>query len=340
MEAETVGVDPEGFERRISQFLEWMRVRHYSEQTVKYRSWELRHFVAWCADRGILRPCDATRQMLERYQTTLFHARQERQDIPLSPPTQREYLTAVRGLFRWLARQNLTLHNPAADLVLPRTPKRLPKHVLSVEEVERILAAADVGTPIGLRDRAILETAFSTGSRRKELVALLLCDVEYDRGTVRIREGKGGHERVVPIGERAAAWVDKYVHEVRPSFVVPPDEGVLFLTHRGKPIEADSLSVIVRGHIERAGIEKEGSVHLLRHACATAMLENGADVRYVQELLGHARLDTTTIYTRVTIQKLKEVHAATHPARLKAAARPSPTDAEPAPQAPPDEPRA
>jgi integrase/recombinase XerD len=174
-----------------------------------------------------------------------------------------------------------------------------------------------VGTAWGIRDRAILEVLYSTGVRRSELAALAVFDWDRLRGAITVRQGKGGRDRVVPIGDRAAAWLAKYVDEVRPSLSREPDDGSLFLTDYGEPFEKNRLGDLVRRYLDYAGVKAPGSCHLLRHACATHMLENGADIRFIQALLGHADLSSTQIYTNVSILKLKEIHAATHPARLE-----------------------
>lgn len=316
MAEEDVGVDPEGFERRVAQYVEWLRVNHFSEMTAVERQRRLGHFVSWCADRGLARPTEVTKPILERYQATLFYYR-KRNGQPLALANQAHQLACLKGLFRWLARQNHILSNPASDLVIPRVVRALPKHVLTVEEAERVIQAPSLDTPFGLRDRALLEVLYSTGVRRMELIALRLYDLDPDRRTLMVREGKGRRSRVVPIGDRALAWVKKYLDEARPSLVVPPDEGHLFLSYLGIPLSRGFLTALVRSYVVRAEIGKPGSVHLFRHTCATLMLENGADIRYVQAMLGHARLDTTAIYTHVSIRKLQQVHAATHPAGLK-----------------------
>ena len=185
-----------------------------------------------------------------------------------------------------------------------------------------MLNACDTSEPLGLRDRAMLETLYSTGMRRAELTGLRADDVDLNRGTLFVRLGKGAKDRVVPIGERACRWVERYVFEVRPDLVDVDDDGTLFLAKHGQGMQAKQLSVIVRGAIERANLERfqdthpNAACHLLRHACATHMLENGADIRYIQALLGHADLSTTEVYTRVSIQQLKAVHERTHPARM------------------------
>jgi integrase/recombinase XerD len=184
-----------------------------------------------------------------------------------------------------------------------------------VVEVEAILNQADPANAQGLRDRAMLETLYSTGMRRMELPGLALYDVDLTRRLVFVREGKGRRDRVIPIGERACAWVEKYVTEARPLLIVANPEA-LFVSDYGEPITPEFLAAKVKRYMQFAGIDKPGATHLFRHACATHMLENGADTRFIQALLGHADLATTQIYTHVSIEKLKEIHAATHPAKL------------------------
>ena len=202
---------------------------------------------------------------------------------------------------------------------LPRPSKKLPHHVLTPAEVEAILSQPDITTASGLRDRAMLELLYSTGVRRMEVTRLKCYDVDTEAGSVMVREGKGRRDRFIPIGARACAWLTRYLHEVRPLLIVEPDDGYLFLTDYGEPINRNAAGGITRRYIERAGFTFPGSCHLFRHAMATHMLENGADIRYIQAMLGHAKLTTTEIYTQVSILKLKEIHTATHPARLQRA---------------------
>ena len=232
-------------------------------------------------------------------------------------------ITAVRGLFRYLARAGRILMNPAADLDVPKEEKRLPRVVLTAQEADQVLNQPNLEDLLGLRDRAILETLYSTGVRRSELVNLLVHDLDVNRQTLFVRLGKGKKDRIVPIGERAVAWCCKYLYEVRPRLAVEPDCGRLFLSLQGGPIAVATLTDAVRGYVIRSGIGKVGACHIFRHTMATLMLEGGADVRFIQEMLGHANLQTTQIYTRVSIQKLKAIHDATHPgAKLKHAAQP------------------
>ena len=186
--------------------------------------------------------------------------------------------------------------------------------------MDQVLSHTDAGTRLGIRDRAILETFYSTGIRRAELIHLQAYDVDRERGTLLVRQGKGRKDRMVPIGERALAWIDKYVREVRSALCREPQkERTLFLTKDGEPFSGTRMCLLVTGYLRQAQVRKSGACHLLRHTMATLMLENGADIRFIQAMLGHGKLETTQIYTHVSIHKLKEIHRATHPARLERA---------------------
>ena len=189
---------------------------------------------------------------------------------------------------------------------------------LSQSEVEAVLAQPDLATPLGLRDRAMLETLYSTGLRREEVLALHLSDLDRQHGTLLVRRGKGNKDRFVPIGTRALAWIDKYLSEVRPALAQDSCTPILFLTKTGRAMHPNHFSAEVREYLEKAGIAKAGACHLFRHSTATLMLEGGADVRYIQAMLGHTSLATTQIYTHVSIAKLREVHEKTHPAACTA----------------------
>ncbi len=315
-------VDAEGLVAWVKRYVEALRVKNYSERTLETREVYLLAFCRWCEERSITRPQEVTKPMLERYQRYLFHFRRAN-GRPLTFQTQHKRLVQIRMYFKWLTRQNVLLWNPASELELPKLEHRLPRHVLTEAEAERVLAQPDVSDTVGLRDRAILEVFYSTGIRRMELVRLLVSDVDRERGTMIVRQGKGRKDRTVPIGERAAMWVEKYMLEARATLVVPPDEGVLFLTAEGRQLDANRLTHDVGEYVARAETGKKGACHLFRHTMATVMLENGADIRYIQEMLGHVELSTTQIYAQVSIRQLKAVHALTHPgAKLVRAERP------------------
>lgn len=307
---------------------EALRVTGYSPDTVRARRQSLRRFIAWCDERGIRQPADITKPVLERYQRYLFYYRKP-DGAPLTLGSQHGALAPLKTWFKWLARENHILYNPASELDLPKLPKHLPRAILSVQEVEAILCEADPATPYGLRDRAMLELLYSTGIRRMEVAGLALYDVDATRRLLFVREGKGGKDRVVPIGERALAWLDRYLTEARPQLIAVEIEA-LFVTDYGEPVSPEFVAHHVKRYMDFAGIKKPGATHLLRHAMATHMLEAGADVRVLQALLGHAQLNTTEIYTHVSIEHLRAIHDATHPARLKRDDAPATDAARPA----------
>jgi integrase/recombinase XerD len=304
--------DPHGFPALIAEFCEQLSVHAYSPLTVKAKRTMLAMLAGWLAERSVTRPAEVTLPMLEGYQRSLFHARKE-DGSPLAFSTQAQRLGAVRTFFEWLVRNNRILHDPAAGLELPRPGQRLPRAVLSVAEVERIMAVPDLETPLGLRDRAMLELLYATGVRRAELANLAVFDLDVERRALMVREGKGRKDRMIPTGERAVIWCERYLAEARPELVGHSDNGYLFLTVTGQKIYTENLSRHITSYIRRSGVGKPGSCHLFRHTMATLMLEGGADIRYVQQMLGHTDISSTQIYTRVSLRALEAVHSATHP---------------------------
>ena len=304
--------DPLSLAGLIDQWLQTLETKGYAEQTLSTNTWALKTFLGWAAERDLTQPDQIKKPMLESYQRWLYRYRKANGQ-PLGITTQRARLGALQRFFAWLCRQNLLHANPAADLELPRKrPRNLPK-ALTLDEVHRILNLPDIADPLGIRDRAILEVFYATGLRRSELVRLDHEDVESTLGVLRIRHGKGGKSRMVPLGSSAVFWLMRYLSEVRPLLATDLNEHALFLSGYGERFSASYLGNWVRKQMDKAEIGRTGSCHLLRHSCATHMLEGGADIKIIQQLLGHARLDTTQIYTEVGIQTLREVHARTHP---------------------------
>jgi len=307
--------DPRGFSGYRLHYLEHLKIKNYSAQLIAYRGMTLRLFASWLEERGITRITEVTRPVLERYAKHL-HYQLNRSGRPLSAASQNQRLTALRHFFRYLVRQNHLLYNPAAELELARAQQRLPQAVMSVTEVERVLVQPDTTTAEGILQRTVMEVLYSTGIRRAELVALDLSDVNAERGVVSVRQGKGGKDRFVPIGDRALLWLQKYLDEVRRVWALPGSPKALFLDPLGARLDPHRISRAVQKHINGAQIGKNGRCHIFRHTMATLMLEGGADIRYIQQILGHAQLSTTEIYTHVAIHKLKDVHTLTHPAKL------------------------
>jgi integrase/recombinase XerD len=303
-----------------ASFCEWTVVRGLAASTAYTRERGLQSFIQWVDERGILHPGEVTRPILQRYQRHLYlHRKKDGQALTLG--TQHSRLMSVVAFFKWLTREGHILSNPAADLDMARPRLQLPRVLLSVQDVQNVLNAipthdAHSGTILrGIRDRAMLEVLYSSGLRKGELMRLVLGEIDTERGTVLVRQGKGRKDRLVPLGERAAAWVQRYLLEVRPQLLVA-DTPAVFLSDWGEPWESDRLFRVVRGYLRIAGIEG-GNCHAFRHACATHMLEGGADIRHIQRMLGHSQLNTTEIYTHVAIGQLKAVHALTHPARMQ-----------------------
>lgn len=304
--------DPESLAVWTRRHLEHLRVRGYSESGLRGREHSLVAFVEWAQVRGLHRPQEISRPVLETYARYLFYRRKPNGE-PLTFSTQRKRLQPLKVLFKWLTRERVVLANPASELDLPRVGRRLPSSVLTVTEAEKVLAMPDVAEPLGLRDRAMMELLYSTGMRRHEMLGLEIYDLDHERKVVFIRAGKGDKDRVVPVGDRALGWVRRYLDQARPLLLVPPDDGTVFLSVGGDPLGSSAATQRLRRYVIESGVPKKGAVHLWRHTCATLMLEAGADVRAIQELLGHAEATTTAIYTRVSIKHLQKVHAMTHP---------------------------
>jgi len=298
----------------LQQFLDWTRVKGFSKDTVKRRRSALKKFILWCHERDLQQPQDITKPILERYQRYLYYYRKT-DGQPLSFSSQNIFLSPIKTFFKWLTRENYILYNPASELELPKKTRRLPKAILHQSEIEAIMQQPNIQTDEGIRDRAIMETLYSTGIRRAEVTHLKIYDIDVKRQTIMIREGKGGKDRLLPIGERALQWIEKYQWDVRPHYTTATDEGYLFLTDDGQRFKRGTLSGRVKRYMQQAGLDVIGSCHLFRHAMATHMLDNGADIRFIQAMLGHADLSTTEIYTHVSIEKLKQIHHATHPAK-------------------------
>ncbi len=304
--------DRHSLERHIAEFLEWSEVHGFAESTIATRRRELVRFHTWICERGVSRTGEVTKPMMDRYQRWLFHYRQANGQ-PLTFLTQKNRLMPLKVFFSWAVRTNRILYNPAADLEMPRVEHRLPKVVLSAVEVEAVMSQPDLGDVFGRRDRAILELLYATGIRRAELTRLRWLDLDIDRRALSIRLGKGKRDRTVPVTARALAWIQAYLDDVRPQLVVEPDEGFLFLTFDGQPLSPSYLTILTGRYVERAEIGKTGACHMFRHTMATLLLEGGADIRYIQAMLGHANLSSTQIYTRVSVTQLAAILDACHP---------------------------
>lgn len=301
----------------LSRYLDWLEATNHAAATRRNSRSAVERFLRWAGQAVPAVELSGLRgRQLEEYQVAL--ARATRTDgRPIGWGTRAEYLGALRGFLRWCVARRLLRRDPTGELVLPRRPVQLPRAILSPAEAERVLRQADTTTRLGLRDRAMLELFYSTGLRRAEAAALREGDVDATRGVVVVRAGKGQRDRVVPIGRRALRWVLRYVRRVRPLLVGDGQSDRLFLSSRGTVLRLNQLSERVARYVAQAGLGKRGSCHLFRHTVATLLLEGGADIRDVQEILGHANLSTTARYTHLAIGRLQKVHARAHPAERR-----------------------
>jgi len=303
---------PDGFAVMAEEWLAWLGSHNYSHMTAVDHSYWLARFAAWAELRGVHRPADVTLAVLEAYQRHVSLLRKP-DGAPLSWNTQARALVALRAFFSWCKKTRRLLSNPAAELVMPRQAHKLPSATLTHAEAEAVLSMPDTGSVTGLRDRSVLELLYATGMRRGELVGLDLADVDLARGWLTLRVTKTRWDRVVPMGERAGAWLARYLSDARPKLLLDDAVPAVFLATNGERLGATWLTGQVHRYVEASGVGKAGSCHLFRHSAATLMLEGGADIRYVQELLGHRALSSTHIYTRVAPERLAAVHRATHP---------------------------
>jgi len=233
---------------------------------------------------------------------------------PLTPKSRYDRLATVRHFLAWLVRERVLLVSPFAAISLRHPRHSLPRHVLTEEEVLSLLAAIDAERPVGLRNRAILEVLYGSGLRRAELVALDLADLDLTGGTLLVGKGKGGRSRIVPLGEAAGEAVGRYVCKARLRWLHDGGTSALFLTSTtGRRLSKATINMIVRNVAKAAGLEERVTPHSLRHACATHILRHGADIRHIQELLGHVDIGATEIYAHVAIKDLLKVHARCHP---------------------------
>ena len=275
---------------------------------------DLRRYVGFLASAAVCSMSDVTELTVAEFLASLRAG--SGHHSPLSATSAARTVVAVRGLHRFALREGLTAFDPSARVRPPTPARRLPK-AISVQEVSQLLAAAGSGdTALSLRDQALLELLYGTGARISEVVGLTLDELDRVEGLVRL-DGKGGRQRIVPVGSYALRAVEAYVVRGRPALAVAgKGTPALFVNARGGPLSRQSAWAVLKAAAGRAGLTVEVSPHTLRHSFATHLLDGGADVRVVQELLGHASVTTTQIYTLVTVDRLREVYAGAHPRAL------------------------
>lgn len=295
-----------------ARFREHLELRRCSPRTVESYGGELRPFFEFLEEQGIETLTAVTRETLQGYQVHL-HGLKKANGKPLTVVTQSCKLTAILTFFRYLYQERFLVLDPGRGFPVAKLPQRLPPSVLSEAEVTRLLEAPDLTTAVGLRDRAILEVLYSSALRNSEMGALTLEELDLARGQLRVINGKGGRHRVVPLGEPACEALHAYLREGRSHLVRQAEQKLVFLSTRGRALSREAMAELVTRAGREAGLEKRVTPHLLRHCCACHMLAHRAGLRHIQELLGHASLDTTQRYTRLEISDLRRVHRRCHP---------------------------
>ena len=321
-----------------ARFSEWLQVINYSPKTRVNYTRDVKVFLDWLADNTSINSiADVTPAQLQQYQIALYNFERHGPDCELrnadcgmkseihspkseieprrlSVGTQANRLAAVRKFFSWLLSEQQIAYNPASTLQLPKQPHRLPRGVLTKSEARRLIETTPTTKPRDVRDRAMLETLYATGIRRAELIALSIYDADLQAATLRIEHGKGNTTRVVPLTQSAIAALKLYLEEARAVFAHEAGQVRLFVSTRsgGSLDDADIVRIVAKA-ATRAGIKKHVTPHTLRHTCATHLLKGRADIRQIQKLLGHRRLSSTEVYTRVELSDLAEVIARCHP---------------------------
>ncbi len=307
------------------RFSEWLDAINYSPKTKVNYSRDVKLFLTWLSENTSInsivevkpeqpQPYQICIYNLERHADNGNAATKEKEVRRLSVGTQANRLAAVRKFFSWLLSEQQIAYNPATTLQLPKQPQRLPRGILTKSEARRLIEATPTTKPRDIRDRAILETLYATGIRRAELLALTIYDADLQTATLRIEHGKGNTKRVVPLTQSAIAALKLYLEEARSLFAHEAGQVRLFVSSRsGGPLDDDDIVRIVAKAAHRAHIKKHITPHTLRHTCATHLLKGRADIRQIQKLLGHRRLSSTEVYTRVELTDLHEVIARCHP---------------------------
>lgn len=298
----------------IAGFHEDRKMRGYAVRDTEQTGWCLRYFLDFLKTRDERDLTAITADTMHAYQTHLYNRHGYRRES-LSLSSQMHALGRVRVFFQWLVRRGHILADPSAGIKLPKQKRPLPRGVMTRREVEKVLSQPNLDAPLGLRDRALMELLYSSGLRASEIIGLKLYDVNLAEREVMVRNGKGGKDRVVPVGDVAAKYVELYLEEARRKLLRGKEDGKwLFVGRLKSRMERTSLNQhIVQRYCRQAGLRKHVTTHGFRHTCATHLLKGHADIRHIQELLGHESLESTRIYTRVEVGDLKRALKRCHP---------------------------
>jgi integrase/recombinase XerD len=297
------------FKNRYRQYLE---ISNRSVRTIAEYLRLMEHFISFLYRLGITDIYAIRKDHLASYQKEVFY-QLNKQGKQNQPQTQNNYLKTVKSFFNFLKQEGILSYDPSKELSYAKTPKQLPRTILTPKEIEKLLKVPDINTPLGYRDRAILEVLYSTGIRLQELLDLKPEDIDFEKGFLRVNRGKGDKDRVVPLGKIAAKYLENYLKLVRIDLARARHSEYLFLSLSGSQPDRSSLRKRLLRYAKKARLNKRVSPHVFRHTCATHLIQNKANIRCIQEILGHKSLDTTQKYTQITITDLKEAHQKCHP---------------------------
>ena len=303
----------EEFQNYLQNFIDYLRVKNYSTRTLETYEQELKYFFGWLENNYIKTLPQINYELLLKYQNYLTQAVSNLTKKHFSTRTQLAKLNVIIVFFRFLNKTDKLVFNPTAKLKLPKKPKTIRWELLTKRDIIKLLNAPNLNDPIAFRDRAILETLYSSGLRATELCQINLIDIDYENFCIRINSGKGGKTRVVPCCSRALEFIKNYILKNRSN----TDKNLVFVSITGKPLTKGEITDRIKVYAEKSGLKKNISAQCFRIASATHMLKNKADIRYVQQFLGHNDIDTTMKYLHLEKSELKQVHNLSHPHEIK-----------------------
>lgn len=289
----------------IEKYLEYIKLKNFSISTITVRRQSLMDFKRWLEKQGKTDIREVTTEDLKNYLSSM-------QEKGFTNNTVDTRIRSVKLLCEYLEKQQIILINPAERLEMPSLGRRLPLNILTEEEVKRLLIIPNLETSAGIRDRAIMELLYSSAIRRSECTALNVYDIDIEGGYLRINQGKGRKDRIVPLGKKACEYLKLYLKKVRPQLVNDPDINFLFL-HQGKQLQGESINRIIQRNARKGGLSIPVTVHSFRKAAVTHMLRAGASPMYLQKMLGHSTGETMKKYLKVSIKDIKEMHNKKHP---------------------------
>ncbi len=297
--------------KQAKVFIQSLKVKGLAPGTIEETQRRLDQFLDHLATLNIKHVEDITTDEIYSYQIKI-HQYKNQFGRTNSAAYQNLLMSTVKQFTKYLWQENDIITDPACNIEYVKEPKKLPRSVLTAKEAKKIVHAPDTSTDIGYRDRTILEVLYSTGIRKAELINIKTSDIDYHDGLLRVT-GKGSKDRVVPVGKIACRYLENYIKAVRPKLVGELSKDYLFLSLRRQKFSKDSIWRIVKKYAKKSNMKKNVHPHTFRHTCATGMLKNKASLKSIQELLGHESIESTQIYTRLTITDLKAIHKKCHP---------------------------